>query len=160
MISRILLISILLIIFKTATADELHLIISGKAIHYSSGSYNEDNRGLGFEYDFDEQNNWIPLITGASFLDSNSQTSNYLGAGTKRRFRLSSDPKSFHFDAGILAFVMTRYDYKNNDPFVAALPFISFGFEWISINVTYVPKMQPKMVAFTYFQASFKLLEF
>ncbi|VAW91864.1 hypothetical protein MNBD_GAMMA22-1547 [hydrothermal vent metagenome] len=160
MITRILIILILLIPFSTATADELHLIVSGKAIHYGSGNYNENNKGFGFEYDFKERNNWIPLITAVSFLDSNSQTSNYLGAGSKRRFRFSNDPKGFHFDAGILAFVMTRQDYKNNDPFVAALPFVSFGYDWLAINITYVPKIQPKMVAFTYFQASIRLFEF
>jgi hypothetical protein len=160
MISRLFILFALLTIVNAALADELHLIVSGKAIHFSDGNYNENNTGLGFEYDFEERNNWIPLITGASFKDSNDQTSNYLGGGTKRRFRFSQDPKGFHVDAGIFAFLMTRHDYKNNDPFIAALPFVSFGFEWFAINVTYVPKMKPKMVAFVYIQASVKLLEF
>lgn len=160
MISRFIIITILLSIFSTTTADELHLIVSGKAIHFSDKKYNENNTGLGFEYDFKERSNWIPIITGASFLDSNNQTSNYLGGGAKRRFHLTNDPKGFHFDAGLFAFVMTRHDYKNNDPFVAALPFISIGFEWVAINVTYVPKLQPKMVSFVYFQAAIKLVEF
>lgn len=158
--SRILILAILLTIFSTATADELHLIVSGKAIHFSDKSFNENNTGLGFEYDFEERNNWIPLITAVSFLDSNKQTSNYLGVGSKRRFRLSNDPKGLHVDAGILAFVMTRHDYKNNEPFIAALPFASIGFDWGAINITYVPKIRPKMVAFIYFQATFKLMEF
>ncbi len=160
MLSRFIIIFILLITVSTVIADELHLIVSGKAIHFSDKNFNENNTGLGFEYDFKERNNWIPLITGASFKDSNSQTSNYFGGGTKRRFRFSQDPKGFHIDAGIMAFIMTRYDYKNNDPFIAALPFASFGFEWFAINVTYVPKMKPKMVSFVYFQATVKLLEF
>ncbi len=160
MISKMITIIMLLSILSVASADELHLIVSGKAIHYGEGNYNEDNRGFGFEYDFKQRGNWIPLITGVSFLDSNKQTSNYLGVGSKRRFLFSQNPKGFHFDAGVLAFVMTRYDYKNNDPFIAALPFISMGIDWFAINVTYVPKIQPKMVSFMYFQASFKLLEF
>jgi len=160
MILKILIISILFTVLTTTSADELHLIVSGKAIHYGDGNYNEDNKGFGFEYNFEERNNWIPLITGVSFLDSTNQTSNYLGGGTKRRFHLTNDPKGFHFDAGILAFVMTRQDYKNNEPFVAALPFASVGFEWIAINITYVPKIQPKMVAFMYFQATIKVIEF
>ncbi len=49
-------------------ADELHLIVSGKSIHFGTDtSFNEQNWGLGFEYDFEQENNWIPLITGASF---------------------------------------------------------------------------------------------
>jgi len=160
MISKILTLFLLLTSFNIIVADELHLIVSGKAIHFSDGEYNENNNGLGFEYDFDERNNWIPLITGVSFSDSNNQTSNYLGGGVKRRFHLSNDPKGFHFDAGIIGFVMTRHDYKNNDPFLAALPFVSIGFEWVAINITYVPKIKPKMVAFMYFQATVKLAEF
>lgn len=160
MIIRFIITSLLFIITSFATADELHLIVSGKAFHFTDGNYNENNTGLGFEYDFDERNNWIPLISGASFKDSNDQTSNYLGGGTKRRFRFSDEPDGFHFDVGILGFVMTRYDYKNNDPFLAALPFISTGFEWVSLNVIYVPKIKPKMVAFVYLQATVKLLEF
>ncbi len=160
MVSRFLIIFILFGLASTVLGDELHLIVSGKAFHFSDKKYNENNTGLGFEYDFKERNNWIPLITGASFKDSNSQTSNYLGGGTKRRFRFGSDPKGFHIDAGIFGFVMTRHDYKNNDPFLAALPFVSLGFEWVAINVTYVPKMKPKMVSFVYIQATVKLLEF
>ena len=68
-------------------ADELQLVVSGRSIHFGSDtSFNETNRGFGFEYDFEQRNNWIPLITGASFKDSLENTSNYLGGGTKRRF--------------------------------------------------------------------------
>ena len=55
-------------------------------------------------------NNWIPLITGASFKDSLENTSNYLGGGTKRRFLLGADPDGMHIDAGVIAFVITRQD--------------------------------------------------
>ena len=100
------------------------------------------------------------MITGASFLDSNSQTSRYLGAGAKRRYLFGSNPDGFHIDAGVFAFLMRRHDFKNNDTFVAALPFVSLGNNWFALNVTYVPKLDPKRVAFTYFQVSFKLFEF
>lgn len=142
-------------------ADELHLIVSGKSIHFRTDtSFNEQNWGLGFEYDFEQKNSWIPLITGASFKDSLENTSNYLGAGTKRRFLLGDDPEGMHLDAGIIGFVMTRQDYKNNDPFLGAVPFISLGNSRIALNITYVPKIVPKMVAFVYFQATFKIAEF
>jgi len=65
-----------------------------------------------------------------------------------------------HLDAGIIGFVMTRRDYKINDPFLGAVPFISLGNSLIALNITYVPKIVPKMVAFVYFQATFKLAEF
>jgi len=143
-----------------AVADELHLVLSGTAIHIGTDSLNENNEGVGFEYDFNTDGNWIPFITGATFKDSNDQTSKYLGAGRKHRFLLSSDPDGLHIDAGIIGFVMTRYDYKENEPFFAALPFVSIGNDWIAANITYAPKIDPKMHAFWYVQANIKLFEF
>ena len=150
----------LITFFNTTVADDLHLIVSGTALHIGSNDLNEKNYGLGFEYDFEERNNWIRFITGASFKDSNDQTSKYLGTGSKRRFRFGSDPDEFHFDAGAFAFVMTRKDVNDNEPFIAALPFVSLGNEWLAVNLTYAPKISPKMYAFWYFQASFRIMEF
>jgi len=155
------LIFILLLNCTSASADELHLIVSGKAIHFDQDlDYNEKNWGLGFEYDFEERNNWIPLITGLSFKDSFNETSKYLGGGAKRRFLLSDDRDGLHFDAGIFGFVMTRQDYKNNEPFLSALPFVSIGNSRFAVNITYVPKVEPKMAEFIYFQATIKIAEF
>ena len=152
---------VLLFTCSAANADELHLIVSGKAIHIDPpATYNEKNWGLGFEYDFEKRNNWIPLVTGLSFQDSFKETSKYLGGGAKRRFSLSDDPDGLHLDAGVFGFVMTRQDYKNNEPFIGALPFISIGNSRFSVNVTYVPNIAPKMVAFVYFQAIIKIAEF
>lgn len=156
----ILILSILLIFGNTATAEELHIIVSGKANHYPDQKFNEDNSGWGFEYDFDKRGNWIPFVTGASFLDSNRQTSKYLGAGAKQRYRLGWGFSDFHLDAGVFAFLTRRHDIKNNDPFLAALPFISLGNSWTAINMTYVPKIGPNSIAFTYYQISFKLVAF
>jgi hypothetical protein len=151
----------LLFTCTAVNADSLHLILSGKSIHLdTANSFNEKNWGLGFEYNFEERNKWIPLITGLTFKDSLKRTSNYLGGGTKRRFLLGDDPDGMHIDAGVFAFVMTRQDYKNNDPFIGALPFISVGNSRFSVNVTYVPKIVPKMIAFVYFQATIKVAEF
>lgn len=144
----------------TAIAGELRFIISGKAKHSGGQNLNEDISGWGFEYNFDNRGNWIPLVTGASFLDSNYQASSYFGAGSKRRFLLGSDSSGFRIDVGALAFTMKRYDYNNNSPFIAALPFISFGNPRFAINMTYVPKLGPNFIAFSYYQVSLKLLEF
>ena len=151
---------ILLLLFTctAVNADELHLVVSGKSIHLGTDtSFNEENWGLGFEYDFEEKNNWINLITGVTFKDSLNNTSNYLGAGTKRRYLLGDDPQGMHIDAGVLAFAMTRRDYRDNDPFLGVLPFISVGNRRVAVNITYVPKLVPKSVAFIYFQATFRI---
>ena len=151
----------LLFTCSAAKADDLQLVVSGKSIHFGTDtSFNESNWGLGFEYDFEQRNNWIPLITGASFKDSLDNTSNYLGGGSKRRFLLGDDPEGMHVDAGVIAFLMTRHDYKNNDPFLGILPFLSIGNNRFAINLTYVPEIVPKMIAFLYFQATKKIAVF
>ena len=141
-------------------ADDLHLVINGKSIHLSGQGYNENNWGLGFEYDFEPEGKWISLITGSSFKDSNKQISNYLGGGIKRRFLFGSDPDGMHVDAGIIGFLMTRKDYKNGNPFLGVLPFISVGNTWVAVNATYIPRVTPKSVPLLYFQLMIKMAEF
>lgn len=155
---RIFLTVLALFLSSQLYAGELHLIINGKAIHENKRNYNEDNWGLGFEYDFDKQeDNWINFITGSYFIDSVNNISRYLGGGSKRRFMISEGDNAWHFDAGIVAFLMSRHDYKNNQPFFGALPFISIGNEYFAVNATYIPAITPKFEALTFIQASIKL---
>lgn len=138
-------------------ADSINLIVNGKAIHEEKLNYNEENWGLGIEYDFEEQNKWIPFITASYFKDSVSNTSKYIGAGSKRRYMLENDKDGWHFDAGIIAFFMTRKDYKNEAPFFGALPFVSIGTGKFAINATYIPTLSPKLKSLLFFQATFQL---
>ena len=142
-------------------AEELHLIINGKSYHFDrTKNYNENNWGVGFEYDFNPQGKWIPLITGSRFKDSNDQNSNYLGGGTKYRYEFGSAQSNWHVDLGVVAFLMTRKDYNNNDPFLGALPFVSVGNDFVAVNATYIPSISPKHQSLLYFQLGIKLLEF
>jgi len=134
-------------------ADEIHLLINGHSIHMENrDNYNEENTGLGLEYNFDKRGDWINLINFSSFKDSNNETSNYLGFGTKLRGE-SGGPNPWHIDIGAFAFVMTRKDYNNNEPFLGILPLLSFGSEDIGINVTYIPAFSDNHVDVIYFQA-------
>ena len=144
----------------TVSADELLVVINGKALHEGNGSYNENNWGLGFEYDFKPKSKWIPFVAGSSFKDSNKQTSNYLGGGYKYRIPLDSTKDGWRVDLSIIAFLMTRHDYKDNSPFFGALPFVSIGTSRAMLNVSYIPKVTPKTVSLFYFQLKFKLMEF
>lgn len=154
--------SIILVFILSASygmADTLHLVINGKAIHEVKKNFNESNWGLGFEYDFSEKENWIPFFTGSYFSDSLSHTSTYFGGGSKRRFQLEADKTGWHFDAGVVAFLMTRKDYQHNKPFFGALPFVSVGTDRFALNVTYIPKVTPKYVSLVFIQATVKLAE-
>jgi len=142
------------------SADELSVVINGKAIHTGSGNYNEENWGLGFEYDFKPDKQWIPFVAGSSFKDSNKDVSNYLGGGYKYRIPLEKAKDGWRVDLSVIAFMMTRKDYKNNEPFFGALPFVSIGTGRVMLNATYIPKVTPKTVALFYFQLKFKVMEF
>lgn len=141
-------------------ADELYAVINGKAIHTGSGNYNEDNWGLGFEYDFKPEAKWVPFAAGSSFKDSNDQVSNYLGGGYKYRIPLEKDKKGWRVDFSLIAFFMTRKDYKDNQPFIGALPFVAIGTSSVMLNMTYIPKVTPKTTGLFYFQLKFKLMDF
>jgi hypothetical protein len=144
---------------QQVTADVLHLVLNGKAFHQQKRSFNEENWGLGFEYDFVEEEKWIPFVTGSFFKDSFSNTSTYFGGGSKRRFNLEADKQGWHIDVGVVAFLMTRKDTQNNKPFFGALPFVSLGTEKFAINATYIPSVSPKYVSLIFIQTTFKLAE-
>lgn len=149
----------------SGNAGSLHALANGKAIHLETApagsTYNEENWGAGLQYDFDPWDEaWIPFVTVSGFLDSNSNASYYAGGGLMRRFMISEALDNLYIDVGTVAFLMTRKGFRNNAPFLGVLPVMSFGNEHIAINATYIPKVDPKMVALFFFQLKIKLLEF
>jgi len=156
----LLLCSIALVTTFPASAEELQVIISGRAIHLGNNDLNENNYGLGLQYDFAPQRHWIPLINMASLKDSNDNTSRYVGAGIKRRFKLHSGQQRLNFDLGAAGLIMQRPGYNDDQPFLGALPFIALSNDWGGINATYVPSIEGDTLPFWYFQFSVKILEF
>lgn len=143
-----------------AAADELSLLINGKAIHLGdspSQNLNEKNWGLGLQYDWERANDkWRPFATVSEFRDSNNNTSYYAGGGALYRFQFDSA----HVDVGGIGFLMTRKNYKNGDPFIGILPALSIGTKNVALNITYVPKVEPKAVPLWFFQLKITLSEF
>lgn len=89
----------------------------------------------------------------SGFIDSNKNPSYYAGGGAMRRFQYNA----VHFDLGAIGFLMTRKGYKNDHPFIGVLPAFSVGTEKISLNMTYIPKVEPKAVALWFFQIKIRL---
>ncbi len=154
---KVVLVIISLLLSPQLMADSFRLVINGKAVHEKKGSLNEENWGLGFEYEFNEDQDWIPFANGGTFLDSFNNPSNYLGGGIKRRYHLSDDKNGWRVDLGISAFFMTRKDINNERPFFGALPYISVGTELAALNITYIPPVSPKFTSLWFFQASVKM---
>ncbi len=143
-----------------AAADELDVVLNGKAVHLNDGNYNEKNWGLGLNYDFNERDKWVRFLHSSVFKDSNNQTSKYAGGGTKRRFHFGAGTDGWHADVGVIAFLMTRHDYHDNNPFFGALPFVAVGNKWVTVNATYIPSISPKHVPLLFFQAMVRIAEF
>src|SRR3990172_1540001 len=90
---------LLLVLFAVAAmsravqADELHLLINGKAIHLDQQPnvrYNESNWGAGFQFDFKKSDtDWVPFVAASGFSDSNSNPSYYAGGGWLKRHDFS-----------------------------------------------------------------------
>ena len=152
--------TIILLSLQAAQADELKMIVSGKAVHIGANDLNENNYGIGLQYEIDANSRLIPIVSLAAFRDSNDNISSYIGAGVKHRFPRSRRAGSLNFDVGAIAMAMQRPDYNNDAPFLGALPFVSFSNDWAGINITYVPQIEDNSLAFWYFQFSFKLAEF
>ena len=145
---------------RTAVADELSLLVNGKAIHINTPpgkNLNEKNWGLGLQYDWDlKDSKWIPFAAASEFIDSNKNPSYYAGGGALRRFEFGS----VHADLGAIGFLMVRKNFKNDRPFPGVLPALSVGTQSVALNVTYIPKVEPKAVPLWFFQLKVKLIEF
>lgn len=146
----------LLILTPLASAGELSVLINGWAKHIQEPvgvDYNERNWGGGFQYDYELINErWMPFVTVAGFKDSERNMSYYAGGGVMRHFEVTPMFGNLYVDLGVVAFVMTRKTYKDNDPFLGALPAATIGNDYIAVNITYVPKVDPKLIPLWFFQ--------
>jgi len=158
--------NITLLLFAICFEDKAHaegisLLINGKSFHKEQPNkkrFNENNWGIGVQYELaPHKEKWRPYLTLSGFQDSYKRNSFYAGGGMLRRFSLAKIKKGWHFDAGFIGFVMTRKDYHNRKPFLGALPAFSFGTDKVSINASYVPRVEPKMVPLWFLQLKISL---
>lgn len=139
-----------------AYADQWSLLLNGKAIHLETPAgvkYNEENWGAGLQYDFTSKDSkWVPFLTASGFKDSNKNPSYYAGGGVLYRYAFGSEKNSLHLDTGMVVFAMVRKDFQDGKPFLGALPVISFGNDRVALNVTYIPKVDPKLIPLIFLQ--------
>ena len=122
-----------------AQAQDWSLVLNGKSVHVnSSKDWNEQNWGLGLEREFDAEARWVKVAVVNGFRDSQDEMSYMAGGGIKRRFRLDSLTEGFFVDVGIVGFLMTRQDVRNNEPFPGILPALTVGTRQVALNVTYL----------------------
>lgn len=127
-------------ISTTAAAGQLDLILNGRSYHADSKiDWNENNYGLGLEYQFDSTSRWIWSTNANAFRDSMNNMSYMAGGGLRRRLFQSNHASEFYFDVGLNAFIMSRADVNDHLPFPGVLPTLSMGTKYVGINLTYLP---------------------
>jgi len=126
--------------FTTAHAGDLSIVINGRSHHFdSSYDWNENNFGLGLEYQFETTSRWKKIVMANGFRDSVNEMSYMAGVGLHRRLLQMDRFSGFYIDAGINAFIMTRQDFNDNNPFPGVLPSLSLGNRYGGFNLTYMP---------------------
>jgi len=125
---------------SSALAGNFSAVLNGRSIHVdATESWNEDNVGLGLEYQFATESRWKKRIMVNGFRDSNEDMSYMAGAGLHRTLFATDRLDGFYIDAGINAFLMTRRDVNDNRPFPGAVPSLSVGNDYMGLNLTYLP---------------------
>ncbi len=126
---------------SSATAEGLSAILNGKSIHIDADQdWNEENYGLGFQYEFASESSWKKQLMANGFRDSNDEMSYMVGAGLHRTLFSTDRMNGFYVDAGINAFLMTRQDVNDNRPFPGVLPSLSAGNRDLGVNLAYLPR--------------------
>ncbi|MDZ7642988.1 MAG: hypothetical protein U5K76_01385 [Woeseiaceae bacterium] len=124
-----------------AAAGSLDVVINGKSHHVNSKyDWNEENLGLGLEYEFDSHSRWIRTLNANTFVDSLENMSYMAGAGLKRRLYMTDRLGGLYVDAGVVAFLMARKDINDYRPFPGVLPAVTIGNRYAGINLTYLPE--------------------
>ena len=124
-----------------AQAGSINAVLNGKSYHINSSyDWNENNTGLGIEYEFEQTSAWKTIAMANGFRDSADGMSYMAGAGLHRRLFETDRLDQFYIYAGLSAFVMTRDDVNDGSPFPGVLPSISIGTSKLGFNLTYMPR--------------------
>lgn len=135
--------AVMLMAFPSAQAHagEFSAVLNGKSFHLNSSyDWNEDNFGFGVEYEFASETKWKKIVMANGFRDSADEMSYMVGGGLHRQLYHTDRFSGFYVSAGLNAFLMTRSDVDNSDPFPGILPSITVGNEHAGLNLTYLPK--------------------
>ena len=76
----------LFLVSSPAPAGTVNAVLNGKSYHFNSSyDWNENNSGLGLEYEFEQTSAWKKIVMANGFRDSTDNMSYMAGAGLHRR---------------------------------------------------------------------------
>ncbi|MDX1516409.1 MAG: hypothetical protein R3288_06195 [Woeseiaceae bacterium] len=131
----------LLLFAGSAGAGELSAIINGKSFHLDAAEHwNEDNRGIGVEYEFSSPSRWRTVVMANAFRDSTDAMSYMAGGGLHRNLFATDRLHGLYLNVGVNAFLMTRRDVNDNRPFPGVLPSMTVGNRYVGVNLAYLPR--------------------
>lgn len=137
---RLILACLLTLLASAATAGEFSAVLNGRSFHIGAAeNWNENNLGLGVEYQFASESRWKKILMANGFRDSNESMSYMAGAGLHRTLFDTHRLGNLYVDVGVSAFLMTREDVNDNRPFPGVLPSLTIGNRYGGLNVTYLP---------------------
>ena len=112
----ILLAAVTALVSSTAAfAGEAHFVLNGRSHHVdSSYDWNDNNTGIGFEYQFEQKSAWRKIAMANGFRDSNDGMSYMAGAGLHRRLFETESLAGFYVYAGLNVFVMEMIERTGN----------------------------------------------
>ena len=141
MITRLALALTALLATPCAIADgTFQFVLNGKSYHVNStNDWNENNYGVGLEYQLPGHSRWIRTAMVNAFVDSQENMSYMAGGGLHRRLISRDILGGLYFDAGLNVFVMSRKDINNRQPFAGLLPSVTLGNRYGGLNLSYVP---------------------
>ena len=132
---------LLVLAMSPAQAGSINAVLNGKSYHLdSSYDWNENNTGLGVEYEFAQKSAWKKILMANGFRDSTDNMSYMAGAGLHRRLYETEKLAGFYVYAGLNAFLMARDDVNGSKPFPGILPSVSVGNRRFGVNLTYLPR--------------------
>lgn len=136
-----LLLTLVTVAWSAAQAGEVSAVVNGRSFHIgASQDWNENNLGLGIEYEFATETRWKKRLMANGFQDSDENMSYMVGAGLHRNLYQTERLRGFYVDAGLNAFFMTREDVNDNRPFPGVLPSLTLGNDYAGVNLTYLPR--------------------
>ena len=139
--ARLVLCLLLTALAPAVTAGELSAVLNGRSIHIgATEDWNENNLGFGLEYQFASESRWKTIVMANGFRDSNESMSYMAGAGLHRTLFDTQHLGDFYVDVGLNAFLMTREDVNDNQPFPGVLPSLTVGNRYVGFNLTYLPE--------------------
>ena len=122
-------------------AGSASLVVNGRSYHLGSNyDWNENNAGIGIEYQLNQHGAWRRIAMANGFRDSTNQMSYMAGFGLHRRLYETDAMAGLYVYAGLNAFLMTREDVHGNRPFPGVLPSVSVGNRHVGMNLTYLPR--------------------